>query len=61
MARRKVPFPFPPLPKGEFHPRRELADRFALIKRDAKIVRWFIEDEMELDFGSSPLRPFLDA
>ena len=33
----------------------------ALIKRDAQIVRWFVEDEMELDFGESPLRQFLDA
>jgi len=61
MSPRRTPFPFPPLPKGDFHPRRELADPFALIKRDARIVRWFVEDEMELDFGASPLRQFLDA
>jgi hypothetical protein len=61
MRRRKVPFPFAALPKGEFHPRRELGDPYALIKRDAQIVRWFVEDEMQLDFGASPLRPFLDA
>ncbi len=59
--RRKVAFPYPALPKGEFHPRRELADPFALIKRDARIVRWFVEDEMQLGFGASPLRQFLDA
>src|SRR5207253_1837010 len=48
-------FPFPPLPKGEFHPRGEVGKEFAGIKRDAQIVRWFIQDEMELDFEASPL------
>jgi hypothetical protein len=61
MPRRKVPFPYPTLPKGEFHPRRDLGHWHDLVQRDARIVRWFIRDEMGLDFGDSPLAEFMAA
>jgi len=61
MPRQKVPFPYPALPKGEFHPRRDLDHWHALVQRDARIVRWFIEDEMGLEFGDSPLAEFIGA
>ena len=51
MSPRRTPFPFPPLPKGDFHPRRELADPFALIKRD-ETAAYVIECKI-----SAPLRP----
>jgi hypothetical protein len=53
--------PYPALPRGEFHPRRELGHWHALVQRDARIVRWFIEDEVGLAFGDSPLGDFLRA
>src|SRR5258708_35025486 len=61
MAGRKVPFPYPALPRGEFHPRRDLGHWHALVQRDARIVRWFIQDEMGLHFGDSPLGEFMGA
>jgi len=59
MPRRKVPFPYPALSRGEFHPRRDLDHWHALVQRDARIIRWFIQDEMDLDFGDSPLGQFM--
>jgi hypothetical protein len=36
MSPRRTPFPFPPQPRDEFPPRRELADPFALINEDVR-------------------------
>jgi len=60
MSPRRAPFPFPPLPKGEFHPRRELGQWHDLVQRDVRIIRWWIEDEMGLEFEASPLSEALD-
>ncbi|HET9683639.1 MAG TPA: hypothetical protein VFP15_06015 [Gemmatimonadaceae bacterium] len=57
---RKVPFPLPPLPSGEFHPRRDLGHWHDLVQRDVGIIRWFIQDEMGLNFEESPLKQALD-
>src|SRR5438132_9285693 len=59
MSPRRTPFPFPPLPKGEFHPRRDLGHWHNLVQRDARIIRWFVQDEMHLEFGASPLGELL--
>ena len=54
VPRRKIPFPIPkpnpPLPSGEFHPRRDLGHSHDLVQRDVGIVRWFIQDVMGLNF-----------
>ncbi len=61
MRRKKVPFPYPPLPEGEVSPRHEPGHPYDLVQRDARIIRWFVEDEMGLKFESSPLGHLLDA
>jgi hypothetical protein len=60
MRRRKVPFPYAALPKGEFHPRRDSLHWHDLVQRDVQIIRWFIQDEMGLKFEESPLKHVLD-
>ena len=54
MARLQTPFPFDPLPLGEVTPRPGPGDLQELLRRDVRIVRWFIE---QAGWTSRPIRP----
>ena len=53
-------FPFSPLPNGEVSPRYEKDKWYELMRRDCQIIRWFVEEEMRLEFRPSPLAELLD-
>lgn len=61
MSPGRTPFPFPPLPEGEVSPRHEPGHWYDLVQRDARMVRWLVEEHMLLKVGASPLGKLLDA
>lgn len=52
-----VPFPFPPLPKGEVTPWPGPGDRQELFRRDVSIVRWFLENGSDQPIREKPDSP----
>ena len=53
-------FPFEPVPRGEVSPGVEAGHWYDLVQRDWKVIRWFVEEEMGLEFRPSPLRDLCD-